>query len=103
MPTQPPSKTSLHLFIRSREKLLFNGPVKAVSSLNTSGPFDILPEHANFISIIKEYVVIHLPDGKTQKIPINDAILKAINNDVRIFLGVLANKPAPKPAPPKSA
>lgn len=96
MPTKLPSKDTLHLFIRSREKLLFDGPVKSVSSLNTSGPFDILPEHTNFISIIKDFIAIGLPDGRMQKIKINDAILKVINNEVRIFLGVVANKPTPQ-------
>lgn len=102
MPTQLPSDNSLHLLIRSREKLLFNGPVLAVSSVNESGPFDILPEHINFISIIKDFITIRLPDGKIQRISINDAILKAINNDVKIFLGIVANKPAPKPAAPEA-
>ncbi len=103
MATQSVPKTSLHLFIRSREKLLFDGPALSVSSVNESGLFDILPEHANFISIIKDFISIRLPDGKTQKITINNAILKAINNEVKIYLGIVANKPAPKSTPPKSA
>ena len=103
MATPPIPKSTLHLLIRSREKLLFQGSVLAVSSVNESGPFDILPEHTNFISLIKDFINIRLPDGKTQKITINNAIIKTNNNEVKIFLSVVANKPAPKQPTPKAA
>ena len=36
------------------ESILFEGKVKALSSVNEMGPFDILPLHINFISVIKD-------------------------------------------------
>ena len=58
----------LLLVIRDRTTLLFQGEVMAVSSFNDKGPFDILPQHANFISIIKKHVVLHLAKKQEKRI-----------------------------------
>lgn len=79
----------LLLVIRDRSTLLFQGEVESVSSLNDKGPFDILPRHANFISIIKKQVVIHLPKKEEKQIELESGILKVRNNNVEIYLGIL--------------
>lgn len=89
MPDIQQTKLSLNLTIRNREKLLFNGPVKAVSSLNERGVFDILPEHTNFISVIKDFVEVHLPDGKSQKLTFTHGVLRVIGSNVLIYVGLL--------------
>lgn len=59
----------------------------AISSYNEVGLFDVLPMHANFISIIKDKVIIH--HGKEQKeVPIGVGILRVIDNTANIYLGV---------------
>lgn len=89
----------LQLLIRSRERLIFQGEAKAVTSVNEGGPFDILPQHTNFITSVKDYIEVHKMDDTSQKIPIADAILKASNNTVKIYLGVVT-KPQTPPARP---
>jgi len=42
----------------------FDGDVKAVTSKNDTGIFDILPEHSNFISLITSPLTIRTLDGK---------------------------------------
>lgn len=79
----------LLLVIRDRNTLLFQGEVTAVSSFNDKGPFDILPQHANFISIIKKHVVIHLPTKEKKRIELESGILKVRDNNVEIYLGIL--------------
>jgi len=75
--------------IQDRNTLLFQGEVEAISSFNDKGPFDILPRHANFISIIKKHVVIHLPRKEEKRIELESGILKVRDNNVEIYLGIL--------------
>ena len=81
-------KQILHVTVLSPERIVFAGDAKALSSVNDNGPFDILPYHANLITIIKDTIIIHLEGNKDQKIPCERAIMKVFENTVSIFLGV---------------
>jgi F0F1-type ATP synthase epsilon subunit len=87
-PPQPSQNDPLHLTIISAEGTVYNQDVKAISSTNDTGDFDILGFHANFISIIKKKVIVHQVDGSLREFPVEVAVLKAINNKVEIFLGI---------------
>ena len=76
--------------IRDRSTMLFRGYVEAVSSLNDKGPFDVLPRHENFISLIKDFVIMHLSGGQEKRIEIGSGgVLKVKDNNVEIYLGIL--------------
>ena len=85
---QPQPNDPLHLTIISAEGTVYNQDVKAISSTNDTGDFDILGFHENFISIIKKKVIVHQVDGSLREFPVEVAVLKAINNKVEIFLGI---------------
>ena len=76
--------------VRDRNNLLFQGQVEAVSSLNDKGPFDVLPQHANFITLIKKFVTMHLPDKQEKRMELESGILKVRDNNVEVYLGILA-------------
>lgn len=76
--------------VRDINTIIFEGYVKALTSINDRGLFDILPFHTNFISIIKEKIIIHKEDGTQQEIPIDAGVLKQLNNTVQVFLGIQA-------------
>lgn len=78
----------LSLIIRSKNGILFNDNVEAVSSFNEKGLFDVLPEHENFISIIKNKIVIHKKIKQDQEIQIENAVLRVYKNKVNIYIGV---------------
>lgn len=65
----------LDLVIRNKLGIIYNDKVEAVSSKNDKGIFDILPEHENFISVIKE-------------MKIENGILRAYKNRVNIYIGI---------------
>lgn len=48
------SKNTLTVKIISPTQTIFDGEAYAVSSVNSSGKFDILPFHANFISLVQK-------------------------------------------------
>jgi len=79
---------TLKVSVRSRQGLVFDGDLKAVSSVNKMGPFDILPEHANFVTVISKKVTLHKLDGQQQEIPLNNGVILVENNEVKVFLGV---------------
>jgi F0F1-type ATP synthase epsilon subunit len=78
----------LNLSIRNREEVIFQGKVTSFSSHNEKGKFDVLPKHANFISLLNRYVVYKTVDGQENSMPITNGIIKVTNNEVRVYLGV---------------
>lgn len=82
------SKTTLFVSVKSPEGTLFEGNAIAVSSFNDDGPFDILPMHANFISIIKKKIVLFQTKQSIKEFKLDTAVLKASGNFIRVFLGI---------------
>lgn len=78
----------LEAIIRDREEILFQGKVFAISSTNDVGPFDVLSGHANFISTIKEKLVIHKTKNEKQEMSIDGGVLRVKENKVEIYLGI---------------
>ncbi|EKD65680.1 MAG: hypothetical protein ACD_50C00017G0002 [uncultured bacterium] len=79
---------NISLAIRNKQRLLFDGTVKAVSSYNDRGFFDILPEHQNFISLIRDKIIIHKDNIDKEEIKINKGVLRVYKNKVEIYVGV---------------
>lgn len=80
---------SLSVVIRDREGILLAGEVEAVSSYNIKGPFDILPLHANFISLINKNVKVVFKGGAERQLPVEQGVIRVKNNKVEVFLGIL--------------
>ncbi len=77
-----------NLIILSREGIIFQNNVSSITSYNTSGKFDILAQHANFISLITNEVVVRDTKGLETKFKISNALIKVIRNNVKIYLGI---------------
>ncbi len=69
------------------KKTPYEGPASAVTSKNKVGEFDILPRHANFISLIYDRLTIHAPNGKIDY-EFKRGVLEVKKNKVHIFLGL---------------
>ena len=82
------SQPLILLKIQTREGFSFNDKVKAITSFNEKGIFDVLPRHENFISVIKDKIIIHTKDGKDKEMKIDNGVLKVYENEVHIFLGI---------------
>lgn len=67
---------------------LYEGEAYAVSSLNERGPFDVLPAHTNFITLVNKHIVIHETETEKKEFEVDSGIMKVINNTVTIFLGI---------------
>jgi F0F1-type ATP synthase epsilon subunit len=81
-------KQTLNCLVRDRERILYQGQVSALTTYNEQGKLDILPAHTHFISIIKQSLDIIQLDGKILNIPVSKGILKVVEDDVRVYLGI---------------
>jgi len=84
---------TLTLLIRSREGIIYHGEIKSLTSVNEQGRFDILAGHANFISLIKEILIIRETTGEAKEIKITDGILRVDKKKVEIYLGLEGKRP----------
>ncbi len=62
--------------------------MRAITSYNEVGTFDVLPEHANFISLIQKSLIIHELRGSKNEIKFDVALLRVSENKVEIYLGI---------------
>lgn len=77
---------TLRVRIISPQQTFFEGEALSVSSKNMQGPFDILPEHANFITIIENSpIIIRIQDQKPQMFKFPIAIIYTTLNMVNIY------------------
>jgi F0F1-type ATP synthase epsilon subunit len=82
------TKDLLQVIVRSRQGVVFEGELYAVTSYNTKGLFDVLPKHTNFISMIQKKVILRQADGRTDEISLDNGVMLVENNQVTVFLGV---------------
>ena len=87
------SNPTLHVRIISPQQLILDTEAVSISSKNTQGNFDILPQHANFITLIENSpIIIRVPNpasrqggqkSLTFKFPL--AIIMTTENKVNIY------------------
>lgn len=80
----------------SPQDVLFEGKATSVSSKNTSGNFDILAQHANFITIIENQPIV-IRTARKEKISFQFplAVIYTTNNNVSIYaetVGVISEE-----------
>ena len=81
----------LHVRILSPQQLFLDTLASSVSSKNLSGSFDILPQHANFITVVENQpIVVRINKQKpiTFKFPL--AIIYATQNQVNVYTYIQA-------------
>ena len=79
---------TIHVLVRDRNHVLYDGPATGLTSKNSKGIFDILLNHANFISLINETLSIHNSNGTSTQVPMNNALVKVKENNVEVYVGV---------------
>lgn len=79
----------LDVLIRDRGGALYEGKVDSLSSFNDRGPFDVLPLHSNFISLIKKSVALRLRGKVVEELPIETGVMVVQENKVEVYLGIL--------------
>jgi F-type H+-transporting ATPase subunit epsilon len=85
----PVSQTAMHIKVYSPFQMYFNENAASISAENSTGPFDILPRHHNFITLLDPCeLVIRKAEGGEQRIRITGGIMHVKANQVVVFLDV---------------
>lgn len=80
---------SMHVKIHAPFKVYFDGQATSVSATNETGPFDILPHHHNFITLLGACdLVVRPAQGADQTIRISGGIMHVKQDNVVVFLDV---------------
>ena len=74
--------------VRDTENIIYEGEVERISSFNEVGPFDIYPMHANFISIIRQELVLYDNNQRVKELTFEQAVMKVKQDSANIFLGI---------------
>ncbi len=77
-----------HLKVQERAGIVYEGDVASITSYSEVGEFDVLPYHANFISLIKNKLVIRETRGDPREIAFNNALLRVSENKAEVYLGI---------------
>lgn len=78
----------LYLTVRNRERVVFEGPINSVTSFNDKGVFDVLPQHTNFISLIRRFLSFRDTVGEKREIRLDSGIMRVLGTKVDVFLGI---------------
>ena len=87
-PTSGPESKQMHVKIYSPFKTYFDGNAISVSARNDTGPFDILPGHHKFMTILNEGEVVVRNEEDKQRYKIDRGIMHVKENQITVFLDV---------------
>lgn len=80
---------ALHVQVFTPKGITWEGDARSVSSANREGPFDLLPEHAHFISLVeKQPIVVGMPEGN-KEFNFETAVIRLIDNNVTIYADII--------------
>lgn len=79
----------MHVKIYSPFKIYFDEPALSISAENETGPFDILPRHHNFITLLRpSELVVRRTNDADQRIRISGGVMHVKADHVIVFLDV---------------
>ena len=80
---------TMHTKVYAPFKVYFDGPAASVSASNELGPFDVLPKHRSFITLLKSGdLTVRVPGKQEFKMLIARGVMHVKADEVRIFLDV---------------
>lgn len=88
MRTKSTEEIELSVIARSPFHVYYEGSAGIVSASNSVGPFDILPEHADFFSILTPGEVLIENEEETVSFTIANGIVSVRDNEVWLFVNM---------------
>lgn len=83
------SSGTLLVRISHAAEILWEGEAASVSSSNSDGPFDILPSHAHFISIILDSpIIVRLKDGTEKEYNYYQSVIHVKDDKISIYVDI---------------
>ncbi|MHB1162904.1 MAG: hypothetical protein ACYCZZ_00010 [Minisyncoccota bacterium] len=81
-------KSTFPVVISSPDEIVWKGEAESVSAENSAGKFDILFEHANFVTFAKanSSILIRTADGHTNVFSYKDSVIAVKSGKVNIYV-----------------
>ena len=81
-------RPTMHVKVYSPFQVYFDEPAYSLSGTNDTGPFDVLPHHHNFITLLRaSELVVKAPLGE-RRIRISGGVMHVKSDNVVVFLDV---------------
>ncbi len=77
----------LDISIRDRKSTLYEGSIKSATSYNDLGVFDVLPQHANFVTLISKKIIINKGLEDEKIIEIADGLMNVSSDRIDVYIG----------------
>lgn len=81
-------KGKMYVKVYAPFKTYYDGVADSISAVNDTGPFDILPQHHNFMTLLSTCDIIVRSEKNEEKIAINRGIMHVKADRVVVFLDV---------------
>lgn len=82
------TESKLSIKVYSPFKIYFDSEADSISAENDTGPFDVLPQHHRFMTLLNPCDLIIRINDKEQRIRITRGIMHVRENKVTVFLDV---------------
>lgn len=84
----PSDGTSMHVKVYAPFKTYYDGDATSISATNDTGPFDILPKHHNFMTLLSPGDIIVRSNHGEESISISRGVMHVKADQVVVFLDV---------------
>lgn len=87
---KPTLSDSQHIYVKvyAPFKTYYDGEAVSISAVNDTGPFDILPRHHNFMTLLNTCDIVVRRDSGEESIAIQRGIMHVKADKVVVFLDV---------------
>jgi|688.fasta_scaffold320378_1 F-type H+-transporting ATPase subunit epsilon len=76
----------IHLTIITPDKKFFEGKVQQVTLPGSSGPFQVLKDHAPLVSILQKGTIFYGGEGQEHALPIQEGLVEVSNNSITVLV-----------------
>lgn len=78
----------MHVKVYAPFKVYFDGTASSISATNDTGPFDVLPQHHNFMTLLNEGDIVVRTEKGEERVKTTRGIMHVKADDVVVFLDV---------------
>lgn len=79
---------NMYVKVYAPYKIYFDGEAQSISAENETGPFDILPKHHNFMTLLTPCDIVVRAENNEEVIPITQGVMHVKADQVIVFLDV---------------
>jgi F0F1-type ATP synthase epsilon subunit len=82
------AQPTMHVKVYSPYQTYFDQEAYSISAVNSTGPFDVLPRHHNFMTLLNPCEIVMRVKSSVQRIKISRGVMHVKADKVVVFLDV---------------